>query len=63
MSLYRRKGNLQDGRISDLDDKVVKSITDNTPGSIKINNIIKISQTDYDNITEPDSKTLYIIVS
>lgn len=40
---------------------VVSDIDDGGIGSIKVNNLVKISQVDYDNLT-PNSDTLYAII-
>jgi hypothetical protein len=41
--------------------KIIQSNTSLVNNSIKINNIISISQSNYDNLATKDSKTLYII--
>jgi hypothetical protein len=41
--------------------KIVQSDTSLVSNSVKVTNIVSISQSNYDNLTTKDSKTLYII--
>jgi hypothetical protein len=41
----------------------VKSVAAGIAGATEIKNIVTISQSDYDALSAPDAKTLYIITS
>ena len=48
--------------LSYITNGLVQSNTDNITGASGVNNIVSISQANYDNIISPDPNTLYFIV-
>ena len=62
MALYMRKNVLQGGRITKLSEEAIKSVEDKNTGAKKINEIVSITQAEYDAIPEPDPQTLYVVV-
>jgi hypothetical protein len=58
--------NQLEDRVADLEEQVttpVQSALDEKPSSSTIDEIVTLTQSEYDALADPDSRTLYIVVA